>query len=177
MSTSPLISHARPTPVMCPRKSLRSAALLLCAVSSLCLAQEKADIAPPASLQASQMQNVLAPEAKAAKSAIVGTWGFTRNSEDKEVAEVETTIIVFNPDGSYTTRLRNNMFPDLEKLPMAGGRYAVTAADKAGFQLALERTSGDPEEDKATARSTLAVAIVDENTLRAPDGAVLNRIK
>jgi len=162
---------------MSPRKSLRTAALLLSAVSSLCLAQEKGSTPAPTSLQAGQVQDMLATQSEAAESAIVGTWGFTRNSEDKEVADIETTIIVFNPDGSYTTRLRNNMFPDLEKLPMAGGRYAVTAANKAGFQLALERTSGDPEEDKATARSTLAVAIVDENTLRAPDGAVLTRLK
>ena len=177
MSRFSLGSNVPRAPGMLRRKPLVSAALFLCAVSSVCIAQEKGQISPLPLLRPGQVPNQLVIQPKAEKNVIVGTWGITRKGEDKEVAEVETTIIVFNPDGSYTTRLRNSNFPEWEKFPMAGGRYAVTAADKAGFTLALERTSGDPEEDKATARSVIAVAIIDEKNLRAPDGAVLTRLK
>ena len=177
MSRLPRVSHVPRAPATFPRKPLLSAALLLCVVSGVCMAQEKNQISKPPVLRPGQAPNQLVIPAKVATDVIVGTWGITRTGEDKEVAEVETTIIVFNADGSYTTRLRNSNFPEWEKFPMAGGRYAVTGADKAGFTLALERTSGDPEEDKATARSVIAVAIIDEKTLRAPDGAVLKRLK
>ncbi len=177
MSRLSLVSNAPPAPAISARKSLLSAALLLCVVSGVCIAQEKNQTSKPPVLRPRQAPNQLVIQPKGTKDVIVGTWGITRTGEDKEVAEVETTIIVFNPDGSYTTRLRNSNFPEWEKFPMAGGRYAVTGADKAGFTLALDRTSGDPEEDKATARSVIAVAIIDEKNLRAPDGAVLTRLK
>lgn len=171
MTRSPIVSEARSPRFLSRHGSRLSAALLLCALSNACLAQEKGALNVPAPVQ----QVVQATQAKAAANLIVGTWGNSRS--DKETGETETTIIVFSPDGSYATRLRSNLFPDGEKRPMSGGRYAVTAADKAGFTLMLERTSGDPEEDKSTARSTLAVSIVDDNTLRAPDGALLTRLK
>ena len=175
MSTPLAVSRLRlPTPAS---KSLGSSVLILCsvAVAGACIAQEKVSPLTPVSQPKGQMQNILATPSKATESAIIGTWGNSRS--DKETGEIETTIIVFKPDGTYATRLRNNLFPDWEKLPMAGGRYAVTATDKAGFTLMLERTSGDQEEDKSTARSTLAVSVIDDNTLRAPDGAVLTRLK
>lgn len=171
MSRLPFVIHARQTQCL----SKLSAALLLCAVSSLCLAQEKAVLKAPALVQPGQLQNMQAIQAKTTANLIVGTWGSSRS--DKETGEEETSIIEFSRDGSYSTRLRNNQFPDQEKMPLAGGRYAVTAADKAGFTLVLNRTSGDPEEDKATAKTTMAVVIVDEKTLRAPDGSLLTRIK
>lgn len=177
MSRLSLVSNTPVAPTMSTRKPLLSAALLLCVVSGVCIAQEKNQISKPPVLRPGQAPNQLVIQAKGEKELIVGTWGITRIGEDKEVAEVETTIIVFNADGSYTTRLRNSNFPEWEKFPMAGGRYAVTGADKGGFTLALDRTSGDPEEDKASARSVIEVAIIDEKNLRAPDGAVLKRIK
>ncbi|MEP6906452.1 MAG: hypothetical protein ABI858_00500 [Pseudoxanthomonas sp.] len=172
MSSLPLA-----TTVYAPRvrKSLLSVAMLLCATSSLCLAQETGRMAAPVSLQAAKLQNMQATGTKAAAAMIVGTWGNSRS--DKETGEEETSIIEFKPDGSYTTRIRNSQFPDMEKMPLAGGSYALTAADKGGFTVVLDRTRGDPEEDKATARSTMVVSIVDEKTLRAPDGALLSRIK
>lgn len=174
MNTLPLVSHVATTPVMCLRKSIQSTVFFLCAVSSVCLAQEPVGISPPVSSRVGPIQMpVIQP--KAAESAIIGTWGNSKN--DRETGATETTVIVFEPDGRYSTRLRNSLFPEWEKLPMAGGRYAVTDFNKAGFTLVLDRTSGDPEEDKATARSTLVISIVDENTLRAPDGAVLTRLK
>ena len=172
MSTSLPVSRARLLKAM---RKVVSATFLLCAMSGICIAQDKTDPSTLPSQPKGQMQNILAAPSKAAESAILGTWGNSRS--DKETGEIETTIIVFKPDGTYATRLRNNLFPDWEKLPMAGGRYAVTAANKAGFTLMLERTSGDPEEDKSTARSAMAVSVIDDNTLRAPDGAVLTRIK
>lgn len=175
MSTSSLVPRARSLRVPASRTSLRSVAWMLCAASGLCLAQEKGVVAPSTGLQAGPLQNIRAMPSKEAGAAIVGTWGNSRT--DKETRENETTIIVFKPDGTYATRLRNTMFPEWEKFPMAGGRYAVTAADKAGFTLVLDRTSGDQEEDKTTARTTMLVSIIDDNTLRAPDGAVLTRIK
>lgn len=177
MSGMSFISHVMQTQNLRPCKSLLLAGLMVCGFPCLSLAQEKTRISTPELLQAVTTQNKLEIKPKVDKDVIVGTWGVTRVTEDKAFKESETTIIVFNPDGTYTTRLRNSNFPDWEKLPMSGGRYAVSGADKAGFTLALERTSGDPEEDKSTARSVLAVSIVDEKTLRAPDGAVLIRTK
>lgn len=178
MSRLPIVSRVRPPQFLSKTALLLSAALLLCSVGSVCLAQEKNLLATPATLKAGQLQNMQisqATQAKATAGAIVGTWGNSRS--DKETGEEETSIIEFSRDGSYSTRLRNNKFPDQEKMPLAGGRYTVTDADKAGFTLVLDRTSGDPEEDKATAKTTMAVVMVDEKTLRAPDGSLLARIK
>ncbi len=171
MRSLPIVSRPQPPQVLSKRTSRLSAALMLCALSSLCLAQEKGALNVPAPVQ----QGLQATQAKAAANLIVGTWGSSRS--DKETGEQETSIIEFNRDGSYTTRLRNSQFPEWEKMPLAGGRYAVVAAEKGDFTLVLDRTSGDIEEDKSTARTTMAVSIVDEKTLRAPDGALLNRLK
>lgn len=173
MSLLPMLSRTRPEPLVFHHAASLQAALLLCAISASAFAQEIAAPTTPATLRPTL--NTMALPGKAAEKAIVGTWGHTRH--DKEAEDTETTLIVFRPDGSYATAVRSSLFPDREKQPLASGRYAVTSTDKAGFTLALDRTPGDPDADKATARSTLTLTIVDDNTLRAPDGALLNRIK
>ena len=171
-------SRTRPELPVFPRATTLQAGLLLCAMSTVAMstgafAQEIAAPTAPTTLRPTL--NTIAIPDKAAERAIVGTWGHSRH--DKENDDTETTLIVFKPDGSYATAVRSSTFPDREKQPLASGRYAVTAADKAGFTLALDRAPGDPDADKTTARSTLTLTIVDANTLRAPDGALLNRIK
>ncbi len=185
-------SRTRPEPLVSPHGTTLRAALLLCAISTGAMstsafAQEivapiapimpTAPTAPRPTLNTIAIPDKAADKAadKATDKAIIGTWGHSRH--DKENDDTETTLIVFKPDGSYATAVRSSMFPDREKQPLASGRYAVTAADKAGFTLALDRAPGDPDADKASTRSTLTLTIIDANTLRAPDGALLNRIK
>lgn len=177
-------SRTRPEPVFSRQVTPLHTALLLFAMSTGAMsasafAQEIvapiAPISPAAPTSPRLAVDTIAIPGKAAEKIIVGTWGHSRH--DKENDETETTLIVFKPDGSYATAVRSSLFPDREKQPLASGRYAVTAADKAGFTLALDRAPGDPDADKASTRSTLALTIVDANTLRAPDGALLNRIK
>lgn len=120
------------------------------------------------------LQAIAAPN-KALETLLVGTWGNSR--KDAETGETETTLITFKADGTYATRLRSSLFPDREKQPLASGRYIAKGNGKDGFTLLLDRAEGDPEADKATTRSTLEVTVVDDNTLRAPDGALLTRTK
>ena len=177
MNKLPVVTNVPPIHAPLPRKSLLSAAFFLCVVSSFCIAQENRLIAPPSLLKPGQALNQPAKQTGSANDLIVGSWGFSRNSEDKELAEIETSVVNFMRDGTYTTSLRSSVFPDQGKQPLASGRYKVAEAEKGGLLLMLERAPGDPDADKSTAQSKMSFTVVDPNTLRAEDGSVITRLK
>lgn len=142
--------------------------LLACFTSSWALAQGAP--APKRSLIGA-LQERSSDNAKR----IVGTWGISR--EMKEAGEVETTMIEFRADGTYATRLRSSVFKEQETMPLATGRYAVADDDGKGFTLVLDRAPGDPDGGKEDAPSRMRVSVVDDKTLRAEDGSVVQRIR
>ncbi len=106
---------------------------------------------------------------------LVGTWGISRS--DKDTTETETTLIELRADGTYATRLRSSLFKEQEQLPLATGRWSVDDDDGKAFTLAVAPNPGDPDGGKDTAPIRTRVVFVDDNTLRAEDGSVVQRTR
>lgn len=104
---------------------------------------------------------------------LVGVWA--TSATDKESGDIETTLIQFNADGTYRTRLQSKLFGETKQ--MASGRYAITNADKDSFTLNIEVLKGDPELDKADAVMAAKMRMPDANTLQSEDGQVVRRMK
>ena len=157
---------------MIVRSQRASAAVLLlaCVASPWALAQ---DLTVPAT--GKTLSGALLPKASEAGKRLVGTWGIRR--DDKETGETETTLIDFRADGSYATRLRSSVFKEQEKMPLASGRYTVVEDEGKTFTLVLDRAPGDPDGGKEDAPSRMRISVVDDNTLRAEDGSVVQRTR
>lgn len=111
--------------------------------------------------------------AAAAAKLLPGRWQTI--THDKETGVSETLVIEFAADGSYSTQLQSSHF----KSPRfsARGGYAITDTDAKGFTLKITRKLEDPESDKADAFEIQRIEVVDDNTLKAADGAIVQRVK
>lgn len=112
-------------------------------------------------------------EAEVSKQ-LIGAWSKSTQA-DKETGDVETTLIQFNADGSYRTRLQSKLFGETKN--MASGRFAVSDASKDSFTLNIEVLKGDPEMEKEDTAFAAKVRIVNVNTLQTEDGQMLRRVK
>lgn len=106
---------------------------------------------------------------------LVGTWGISRS--DKETTETETTLIELRADGTYATRLRSSLFKEMEQQPLTAGRWVVEGDDGKAFTLVFAANPGDPGAGKDEALVRSRVVFVDDNTLRAEDGSVVQRTR
>ncbi|TAJ54680.1 MAG: hypothetical protein EPN60_13090 [Nevskiaceae bacterium] len=104
---------------------------------------------------------------------LLGRWSSTET--DKETGVAETLILEFRADGSYLTSLRSGGFQPAKFT--GAGRYAVTAADKSGFTLKVERALKEPEADKADASESQQIKWLDPDSLQAADGSIVRRVK
>ncbi len=110
--------------------------------------------------------------AEAAKL-LPGRWQTT--THDKETGVTETLVIEFTADGRYTTQLQSSHF----KSPRfnAHGSYSIVDADPSGFTLKIARKLEEPESEKADASEVQRIEVVDDNTLKAADGAIVRRTR
>lgn len=104
---------------------------------------------------------------------LVGVWG--KSTTDKESGDIETTLIKFNANGAYSTRLQSKLFGEAKK--SASGRYFVTDAVKETFTLKIEVLRGHPDLDKSDRVIEVKIRMLNANTLQSEDGQVVRRLK
>jgi hypothetical protein len=152
------------------RTARLSLLLTLPVMSAICLAA-----ADPVPLGRTPAPLVAVPGATA--NPMVGTWEIERKMEDKGASWVETTVLQFLADGTYSTSVRHSLFPDQAKQQLVTGHYAVSGQSGKGFQLALRPAANDPDAGKAATPVQVPVELLSSDSLRGPDGSVLKRIK
>lgn len=102
-----------------------------------------------------------------------GLW--RSDSLDKETRVSETTSIEFARDGSYVAQLQLSPFR-FERV-RSGGRYLAKALDGQSFMLSIQRKAEDPDLEPDERSDSDRITVIDAQTLRASDGALLRRVK